>query len=259
VEEALTAKADLNAFVFETSEDSYTLLLLACLNDHLDAVQRLLTTGSVGVNVGSKYQGMTPLYVAARAGNPFCVKMLLEYRAAVNLPCLDGKTPLFTAVSNGHAEVVALLIDSGAGSGVTFMGLTPVDAVKLMPDGDRRRNVFQALEGGRDDKDRPVWESQGTDLLIGNDRRSSTELEAWRQEEGLSETRRQEEGLSETRFESFLSAAPSERLSMSPSMTSPLNSPLNSPRATISPKASSSFYNPTVRGSQANVATRSSL
>jgi hypothetical protein len=46
--------------------DEWTLLILACHNDHLDAVQRLLTTGSVDVNAPSKYQGLSPLYIASR-------------------------------------------------------------------------------------------------------------------------------------------------------------------------------------------------
>jgi hypothetical protein len=62
-----TTGADLNEFVWCTSYmDEWTLLILACHNDHLDAVQRLLTTGSVDVNAPSKYQGLSPLYIASR-------------------------------------------------------------------------------------------------------------------------------------------------------------------------------------------------
>jgi hypothetical protein len=54
VEEAIAKYDDLNGYVETTKGDSYTLLLLACFNDHLDAVQRLLTYGGVEINRGSQ-------------------------------------------------------------------------------------------------------------------------------------------------------------------------------------------------------------
>jgi hypothetical protein len=62
----LTAKgADLNDYCCDSDTDSYTLLLLACLNEHMDAIQRMLTLGGerIDINKGSKLHGWTPLYV----------------------------------------------------------------------------------------------------------------------------------------------------------------------------------------------------
>jgi hypothetical protein len=55
IEQAIISRVDLNAIVLDISTssgggDSYTLLHLTVLNDHLDALQRLLNTGAVEIN-----------------------------------------------------------------------------------------------------------------------------------------------------------------------------------------------------------------
>jgi hypothetical protein len=50
VEAAICSKADLNEVVFTDHSDTYKLLHLAVLSDHLDALQRLLNTGDASVD-----------------------------------------------------------------------------------------------------------------------------------------------------------------------------------------------------------------
>jgi hypothetical protein len=77
VETAITARADLNAFVFFTEEDEFTLLHLAVLNGHHDSVQRLLQTGEVQANRPSGIKGCTALFLAAEVGQVDALVLLL--------------------------------------------------------------------------------------------------------------------------------------------------------------------------------------
>lgn len=73
--------------------------------------------------------GATPLLRAAKGGDVEAVKLLLKYKANINLPTEDGSTPLMVAAGAGHganptrgryktdaeaAQCAALLIDAGA-------------------------------------------------------------------------------------------------------------------------------------------------
>jgi ankyrin repeat protein len=73
--------------------------------------------------------GATPLLRAAKGGDVEAVKLLLKYKANINLPTEDGTTPLMVAAGAGHganptrgrfktdaeaAQCAALLIDAGA-------------------------------------------------------------------------------------------------------------------------------------------------
>jgi ankyrin repeat protein len=101
----------LNSFVYDGSDDSYTLLMAAAANGHNDAVQRLLTYRDessdfafpteimplddqrppvVDLDKGSRYKGLTPLFLAAQYGRKECVSLLLVHGCEVDKRSYDG-------------------------------------------------------------------------------------------------------------------------------------------------------------------------
>jgi uncharacterized membrane protein YgcG len=135
VEDALKRGANLNDYVVYTNEDAYTLLFLACSNDHLDAVQMLLAApGGVEVDKGSELHGWSPLYVSSWQGQLECTAMLLEHGADANLPSAEGISPLFIASAKGFNRVVAQLKKSGAtDTGAQWMEMTAEEIAKPNP------------------------------------------------------------------------------------------------------------------------------
>lgn len=74
-----------------------------------------------------RVQGFTPLHVAARAGQLKMCELLLLYGAPMEARDQLGNPPLWSALAEGHEEVVALLRERGAGtSGVNTGGETVV-------------------------------------------------------------------------------------------------------------------------------------
>jgi ankyrin repeat protein len=114
VEQAISYGVNLNTHIIRTPNDAYTLLQLACWNDHYDAVQRLLGTGGVDPHLGSETRKWTPLYIAARNGHFESAQLLVEHGVDLDQPTTGGITALFTASARGHVEVVTLLVDAGA-------------------------------------------------------------------------------------------------------------------------------------------------
>jgi len=84
------------------------------LNDAIETqsqrvVQRLLECGVEAGGIAC--DGQTPLFVAAKVGKAWVVKLLLSHAGIeVNTPDTLGRTPLFIAAANGHEEVVRLLL-----------------------------------------------------------------------------------------------------------------------------------------------------
>jgi hypothetical protein len=146
VETSISEQADLNAFVFVMEEDELTLLHLAVLNEHYDAVQRLLQMSEVQANKPSGSKGRTALFLAAELGRLHAMVLLLEHSADVNMlagvidnpprhpPLLlhlspppvtdDGQSPLIVAMANGHTKVAAWLREHGANDSHEWMGLS---------------------------------------------------------------------------------------------------------------------------------------
>ena len=74
---------------------------------------RLLVEG--GADVNSRINdNATALHIAAQKGDVDILQYLIDKKAIVDAQTASGRTPLFQAVSNGHAEAVNLLARAGA-------------------------------------------------------------------------------------------------------------------------------------------------
>jgi len=103
-------------------------LALAARGGHLEAAQTLLDAAAAGapdkggtaklVQHASGF-GLTPLHMAASEGHFNVISMLLGLNAAVETEDTQGKTPLLHAGENGHAEACKLLIEAKANAGTT--------------------------------------------------------------------------------------------------------------------------------------------
>jgi hypothetical protein len=133
VEQAIRAGADLNAHIQhgQNTADKFTLLILACFNQHEDAVDLLLTHG-VLVNKGSLHQNWMPLYVAAMKGNSLIVEKLIAHGANVHAKTEDELTALLAATMYGHSQIIQQLMEAGARKKSTWMGISVMEAATTL-------------------------------------------------------------------------------------------------------------------------------
>ena len=98
-------------------DTSSYLLDRFCAEGDVVAVKNILDRGdseSAEALIASQdYEGRTPLFVAAQAGQGNVVKMLVARGANVNMPDAQGLTPLSAASANGHSAVVEYLLSVG--------------------------------------------------------------------------------------------------------------------------------------------------
>ena len=111
--------------------DGFTLLHLAVINDHTDAVQRLLITNEVEINKRTSMTGYSALALAALQGHIHSATLLLEHGADANSQTDAGVSPLMLAAINGHSEVVKLLRQHGADEDHMWMGLKANDMLRV--------------------------------------------------------------------------------------------------------------------------------
>ena len=101
-------------------------MMLAALNDDLNFVNMLIAKDA---EVNKK--GWTPLHYAATNGHDDVVKVLLDHSAYIDAGSPNGTTPLMMAARGGHLSTVKLLLDEGADLRVkNQLGLTAVDFAK---------------------------------------------------------------------------------------------------------------------------------
>ena len=107
---AMRARKKLKSMGIDASQ--YTPLLLeAARNGDVERL-RLLVDAKAFVNSVDN-EGRTVIYTAAREGHAECVKLLLSAPGVdVNMATKDGWTPLNVAASGGHAECVKLLLSA---------------------------------------------------------------------------------------------------------------------------------------------------
>ncbi|CAM9606355.1 unnamed protein product, partial [Hapterophycus canaliculatus] len=96
-------------------KEGRTPLHYAAMNGRVEATRVLLEAGAPPAHRLNDRRE-SPLFVAARNGHAGVVALLLQELgpADVNMPAAEGQTPLSVACANGHAEVVEKLLQKGA-------------------------------------------------------------------------------------------------------------------------------------------------
>lgn len=83
----------------------------AVLNGKIDKVRGLV---NAGVDINTRYQGITPLVWAIKKGYSDIANQLLKYGADVTIRDDNGMTALTYAANYGNREIIEPLIDYGA-------------------------------------------------------------------------------------------------------------------------------------------------
>jgi ankyrin repeat protein len=113
----LNAKADINAR-FTGADDTvkrYTPLYPASEFGNSEILGMLVEAQA---NVNEPFDGIAPLYAAARGGYAQSVQILLSAKADVDRRTVADKTALMVAACNHHVECVKLLLDAKANPNV---------------------------------------------------------------------------------------------------------------------------------------------
>ena len=105
VQMLLTSKADANRI----DANGFTALFLAAQNKHSEVVRLLVQAGA---DPDKEVMGTTALASAIVDDSVEVVRWLLHVKVAVDQVNEDGQTPLNTACSFGHVEVVRLLVQA---------------------------------------------------------------------------------------------------------------------------------------------------
>ncbi|CAO3703232.1 unnamed protein product [Rhizopus stolonifer] len=91
------------------------LLCSAASSNDLEGLRLLVESMGDMINLNCiDYDGRVPLHVACREGNLKIVEYLLLHGSSIHLRDRSGHTPLFDAVHEKHADVVAILREAGA-------------------------------------------------------------------------------------------------------------------------------------------------
>ncbi|GAB2918668.1 ankyrin repeat domain-containing protein [Paraburkholderia jirisanensis] len=107
-------------------------MMMAALNDDVDLVKLLI---SKDAEVNKK--GWAPLHYAATNGHDDVVQLLLDNSAYIDAGSPNGTTPLMMAARGGHVSTVKLLLDNGADLTVkNQIGLTALDFAKQYKEPD---------------------------------------------------------------------------------------------------------------------------
>ena len=86
----------------------------AAMLGNIEAVKQHLAAGT---DVNAKLGWMTPLHLAASEGHKEVVELLIANDADVNAKANDGETPLNWAIKNKHTETADLLRKHGGKTG----------------------------------------------------------------------------------------------------------------------------------------------
>lgn len=89
------------------------MFLQACKNNQKGVVQTFLKRGGVNVNKRDE-TGNTPLIYACIKNSRDIVKLLLENGADSGLCNINSRAPLHFAAETGNKEIIALIVEAGA-------------------------------------------------------------------------------------------------------------------------------------------------
>ncbi|KIG11404.1 ankyrin repeat domain-containing protein [Caballeronia concitans] len=122
-------------------------MMLAALNGDATFVN-LLIAKEAEVNK----KGWTPLHYAATNGHDDIVKILLDHSAYIDAGSPNGTTPLMMAARGGHLSTCKLLLDEGADLRVkNQLGMTAVDFARKYNERDVAEGLqarLDAMQGG---------------------------------------------------------------------------------------------------------------
>jgi len=121
-------------------------LMMASLNGDLDLAKRLIAKDA---QVNKK--GWTPLHYAATNGHDDVVQLLLDHSAYVDAGSPNGTTPLMMAARGNHVSTVKILLDNGADlNAKNQIGLTALDFAQHYhaPDVIKGLSARMAQQGG---------------------------------------------------------------------------------------------------------------
>jgi ankyrin repeat protein len=117
-------------------------MMLAALNGDATFVN-LLIAKEAEVNK----KGWTPLHYAATNGHDDIVKILLDHSAYIDAGSPNGTTPLMMAARGGHLSTVKLLLDEGADLRVkNQIGMTAVDFARKYNEKDVEEGLAARLQ-----------------------------------------------------------------------------------------------------------------
>jgi uncharacterized protein len=144
VQALLNEGVDINA----AQGDGTTALHWAASRDDL-AMTQLLLKAKADVNAKTRLNEMTPLLMAARAGNGRIVDALLKAGADVKSTSTVGTTALMFAAASGNVEAVQALIKAGAE--VNAKDNTQGQTAAMFAAANGRADVIRILAAGKAD------------------------------------------------------------------------------------------------------------
>lgn len=141
------------------SEHGLGALHFCALNSAGDAAEALLAGGDMAVDLPD-LQGNTPLHYAAQEGDIRIMTALIRAGADLNVRNVAGATPLFLACQAGHRSAVIQLLEQGASSAISDrQGRKPIDIAK-----QQQHHEVVACFSGREEKASAALQEEESDL-----------------------------------------------------------------------------------------------
>jgi len=110
------------------ASDGFQPLGLACFLGYYETAERLIQVGAMVNSPSRNEEGLTPIHLAAAAGNADIVLLLLEHGANPSARESHGLTPLHLAAQNGDVKTLHTLLFNGADMSICCnQGKLPLD------------------------------------------------------------------------------------------------------------------------------------